>query len=247
MRKFKKVLAAVLAGTMAVASMVCSAFAADGFEMSGTSVTLNDGGIRINVWNPWGADNTRAVKSMAPIDGAKAVTVTVKVTGMEADGINSFNMWLNGASNVEGNAVSYWENDGTAKDGCQSTIVNVTKDGEYKVTLTSETAWAKGDNNFLMVGTDIDKDAWGALNDGEGDAGLLSITNVEVTEPAEKPSESSEAPSESSNAAPSESTGAGEEVPTGESSTVALTLLVAACAIVGVCVAVSVKKSASEK
>ena len=45
MKKFKKVLAAVLAGTMVVASMVCSAFATGDFKTTGTSVTLDDGGI----------------------------------------------------------------------------------------------------------------------------------------------------------------------------------------------------------
>ena len=52
MKKFKKVLAAVLAGTMVVASMVCSAFATGDFKTTGTSVTLDDGGIRINIYNP---------------------------------------------------------------------------------------------------------------------------------------------------------------------------------------------------
>ena len=217
MKKFKKVLAAVLTGTMVVASMVCSAFAVGDFTMTGTSVTLDDSGIRINIYNPWGKEDTHAVDSMEKIDGAKAVTVTVKVTGMEADGIKSFNMWLNGASNVDGNAVSYWEKDGTAKDGCQSTIVNVTNDGEYKLTLTSETAWAKGDNNFLMVGTDIDKDVWGALNGGEGDAKLLAITAVT----------------------------AAAEVPAGDNGATALILV--AVASLAVVATVSVKKFAVER
>ena len=217
MKKFKKVLAAVLAGTMVVASMVCSAFATGDFKTTGTSVTLDDGGIRINIYNPWGKDDTHAVDSMANVDGAKAVTVTVKVTGMEKDGIKSFNMYLNGASNVDGNKVSYWEKDGAKKDGCQSTTVNVTADGEYKLTLTSDEAWKVGDNNFLMVGTDIDKDAWNALNGGEGDASLLAITAVTAS----------------------------ADIPTGDNGATALILVaVAALAVVAT---VSVKKFAVER
>lgn len=158
----------------------------DGFVLTGTSVTMKDGGIRINVYNPWGGDDTHAVESMAPIDGAVKVEVTVKVTGLEASGLGNFKMWLNGGSNVDGNAVSYWESDGSKKDGCQSTVVEVSEDGEYTVVLTSEVAWAAGDNNFLAVMTDIDADAWNALNGGEGDTGLLSITGVNAVkaEPA---------------------------------------------------------------
>lgn len=158
----------------------------DGFVLTGTSETMKDGGIRINVYNPWGGDNAHAVESMAPIDGAVKVEVTVKVTGLEASGLGNFKMWLNGSSNVDGNAVSYWEIDGSEKDGCQSTVVEVSEDGEYTVVLTSKEAWAAGDNNFLAVMTDIDADAWNALNEGEGDAGLLSITGVKAVkgEPA---------------------------------------------------------------
>lgn len=194
----------------------------DGFVLTGTSVTMKDGGIRINVYNPWGGDDTHAVESMAPIDGNNKVDVTVKVTGLEASGLGSFKMWLNGGSNVDGNNVSYWESDGSAKDGCQSTVVEVSEDGEYTVTLTSEEAWAAGDNNFLAVMTDIDADAWNALNEGEGDTGLLSITGVNASKDA-------------------------TNVPSGEGSHTALIVLLAVAGLAGVAAAASKKFLAEEK
>ncbi len=193
----------------------------DGFVLTGTSVTMKDGGIRINVFNPWGGDDTHAVESMAPIDGNNKVEVTVKVTGLEASGLGSFKMWLNGGSNVEGNKVSYWESDGSEKDGCQSTVVEVSEDGEYTITLTSEEAWAAGENNFLAVMSDIDADAWNALNEGEGDAGLLSITGVKASKDA-------------------------TDVPSGDNSQMALIIALMIAGAAGVAV-VAGKKFAAEK
>lgn len=180
--KIKKIVAAILAGTMVFAAMAVSAFAVSDFELTGTAITMDDSGIRINVFNPWGTEENgcHAVKSMEPIDGAVKVDVTVKVTGLEASGLGSFKMWLNGGSNDDDSSVSYWESDGSKKDGCQSTVVEVSEDGEYTITLTSEKAWVAHENNFLAVMTDIDADAWNALNGGEGDKGLLSITGVEA-------------------------------------------------------------------
>ncbi|MCM1309178.1 MAG: hypothetical protein NC223_11315 [Butyrivibrio sp.] len=207
--------------------MAVSAFAVSEFELTGTAVTMDDSGkIRINVFNPWGKDDCHAVKSMEPIDGAVKVDVTVKVTGLEASGLGSFKLWLNGASNVDGNAVSYWESDGAAKDGCQSTIAEVSADGEYTVTLTSETAWAKGENNFLAVMSDIDAAAWGALNDGAGDTGLLSITAVKASAAADDTSAT--------------------DTPSGDSSA-ATALILAAVAALAVAATVSVKKFAAER
>lgn len=222
--KIKKIVAAILAGTMVFAAMAVSAFAVSDFELTGTAITMDDSGIRINVFNPWGTEENgcHAVKSMEPIDGAVKVDVTVKVTGLEASGLGSFKMWLNGASNVTGNeAVSYWEKDGVAKDGCQSTIVEVAADGEYTVTLTTGTAWAKGENNFLAVMSDIDAAAWKELNGGEGDAGLLSITAVKASAEA-------------------------GDTPTGDSAATTA-LILAAVAALAVAATVSVKKFAAER
>lgn len=193
----------------------------DGFVLTGTSVTMKDDGIRINVYNPWGGDDTHAVESMAPVGGNNKVEVTVKVTGLEASGLGSFKMWLNGGSNVDGNKVSYWESDGSAKDGCQSTVVEVSEDGEYTVTLTSEEAWVAGENNFLAVRTDIDADAWNALNEGEGDKGLLSITGVKASKDA-------------------------TDVPSGDNSHMALIIALMIAGAAGVA-AVAGKKFAAEK
>lgn len=195
----------------------------DGFVLTGTSVTMKDGGIRINVYNPWGGDDAHAVESMAPIDGAVEVSVTVKVTGLEESGLGNFKMWLNGGSNVDGNNVSYWESDGSEKDGCQSTVVEVSEDGEYTVTLTSEAAWAAGENNFLAVMTDIDADAWNALNEGEGDTGLLSITGVEAVK------------------------GGATDVPSGDSAQTALIIAIIFAGAASVAAAVSKKFMAVEK
>lgn len=221
--KIKKIVAAILAGTMVIAAMAVSAFAVSDFELTGTAITMDDSGIRINVFNPWGTEENgcHAVKSMEPVDGAVKVDVTVKVTGLEASGLGSFKLWLNGAANVDGCNVSYWEKDGSAKDGCQSTVAEVSADGEYTVTLTSEAAWVKGDNNFLAVMSDIDAAAWNELNDGEGDAGLLSITAVKASAEA-------------------------GDTPTGDSAATTAIIL-AAVAALAVVATVSVKKFAAER
>lgn len=198
-----------------------------GFVLTGTSITMKDGGIRINVYNPWGQEDSHAVESMAPVDGAVKVEVSVQVTGLEASGLGNFKMWLNGASNVDGNDVSYWEGDGSKKDGCQSTVVEVSEDGVYTIALTSDVAWAAGDNNFLAVMTDIDADAWNALNDGEGDEGLLSITAVSAVK--------------------GENEGPATDVPSGDSAQTALIIALVFAGAASVAAVVSKKAAIAEK
>lgn len=94
--------------------------------------------------------------------------------------VGDFNMWINGSANVDGTDISYWDAGEGSGSGFASDSVAVSGAGEYTVTATFADGWIYGENNFMMVGTDIDADTWSAFNGGEGATDLLSITKVEV-------------------------------------------------------------------
>ncbi len=131
--KITKVFAGMAAAALAATTLALSASAAE-LEMTGTSVTMNDSGIRVNVYNPWGGDDTHAVPSMEGLDGATQIDIKVKVTGVDA--VGSFNMVVVGATNDDAGTLAYWKEGDAANTGnCGSVPVEVTADGEYTVSL----------------------------------------------------------------------------------------------------------------
>ncbi|MBR1392786.1 MAG: NPXTG-anchored protein [Ruminococcus sp.] len=207
--KLRRLFAGLAAGALAVSAMAISAFAADkDLTTTGTSVTMDDSGIRINLWNPWGGDDTHAVTDIKEIEGATAIAITVKASDVAA--LGGYKLWINASNflesdsskdNYNANFVNYWESEGAAGENTHavSSVADVTADGEYTVTLTLDegVTWALGDNNFVMIGSNIDAAAWKALDadEGNGNPATLDIVKVTVTTPDAPAADPEPAPS----------------------------------------------------
>lgn len=238
MKKFSKIVALV-AAMMLLAGIASAAE----LEMTGTSVTMNDGGIRINVWNPWGKDDCHAVPDINVIEGMTEMKVTVTVTGADQVG-GSFNIWISASNFTEGDEeISIWDGPDSGKN-CNTNKVAVNGDGDYTVTLTVDTPWVLGENNFIMIGSDIDAAAWGELNDGEGDASLLAITKIDITKDAADDTPADDTPADDTPAddTPADDTPADDTPATGDATNLVILSAVAILALCGV--VVSSKKRA---
>lgn len=152
MKKFKKIVAAVLASTMVMSAMAVSAFAADttlALSASGQIRCENDV-YRVNLFNSWTGDAGDTIIDPAALNGAVKVTVNFTVTG-DMTGTAAINM-----SNSDWGDVQFW-NDGKDYPAVVSTPATLNGAGSYTVTLETTGDYTFDTVAFIAVITDTAK------------------------------------------------------------------------------------------
>ena len=116
-------------------------------------------------------------KILASVAAVALAVSAMSVAAFAEEEIGSFNIWISGATNVDGEDRNIWDGPGSGT-GCDTDKIAVSASGEYTVTLSVPDGWVYGENNFMMISTDINVDAWGSYNDGAGLTDLLQITAI---------------------------------------------------------------------
>ncbi len=175
-------------------------------ELANPGVTVIDAGlVRTNIINPWG-DETTVIAESDAFAGAKTFEVKFTVSNFT----EAFDAWVSFADKSWANQFWGAGNEGNT-EGADSTVVNVTGDGEYTITVTVP-AYIDA-MEFIAVCTNLEA--------AEGDAlPTIAVDSIMVTATNEKPAD--EEPTEP---VPGESSGE-TNVPTG----VALAVVPAALA-----------------
>ncbi len=169
--KMKKIFAGVVAAALAVSTMAFAAFAENVGDTEDTAepveLTLknagkmvDDHGIRVNLSNPYvGEEDVYVVITPDEFAGTQTVSVKFKVENFDVYG-KPFNAWLIFANNAPDDQADknlyYWGADSTL--GVKQTPIEITGNGEYVVTLTTDVPIEVFANFFLAVQTDIEPD-----------------------------------------------------------------------------------------
>ena len=158
--KVKRLTAALLAATIALSSFTvngftessrneANTFVADASEptaddastelvniaITGPGKTVIDNGmVRANIINPWGADDDLIIADGKSFKNAKEVTVKFRVS----DYTSAFSAWLSLACSDW--SVQYWGEGDNCNANTTCTVVDVTGNGEYEVTAAFDYA-----------------------------------------------------------------------------------------------------------